>query len=387
MKLLFVHDHPFVREENIVYTGGSFPKNIWSNYLLKFNSVVVYARAANSIKYKNGISSTDNVSFYLTNNYSSAISLLTKIFLIKKELRHLIEKSDIILVRLPSVLGFLAGEQALRMNKKIWVEQVGNAKEALKSHGSVLGKIAAPLFHYENKRLSKKTNFISYVTENKLQIDYPANKNAVTTSLSDVLIYSILHESEINKNRYFDVEIKIGLIGGFETRYKGQTILLKAISLLDKNIKKNIKLNFVGTGNYEWLLELAEKLQLKECIEFIGPLESGTQINEFLKSISLYIQPSLTEGMPRATIEAMAMGCPVIGSRVGGIPDIVSNKFIHKKGDYRSLSDHIAYLYRNRKELHKEALLSLEKVYPYLKSNLDKKRKDFYSKIVFNETI
>lgn len=381
MKLLFVHDHPFYKENDKVYSGGGLPSSIWKNYLSNFAEIYVYGRNSIQEKDKKIISSTDNVSFYLTNHYSSVKRLFFKSASIKKELQELIEKTDIVLIRLPSVLGLLAGAQALKMNKKLWIEQVGNAREALDSQGSVLGKIVAPFFEYENKRIVSKANFVSYVTENKLQLDYPANKNAVTVSLSDVIINSIEEKSELNQERYFGPDLRIGLIGGFDAKYKGQDVLLKAVDFLDENIKKNIKLNFVGKGNYDWILELAEKLNLSQNIEFIGALESGEEINEFLKKMSLYVQPSLTEGMPRASIEAMSMGCAIIGSNVGGIPDIVSAKFIHEKGNYQLLSNHINYFFKERKELQKEAFLSLEKVFPYLKSNLDKKRLDFYIKM------
>lgn len=386
MKLLFVHDHPFYKDvDNNIYTGGSFPKELWNNYLINFKIIDVFARNSKSLNSKNSLSSLNNVYFHLTENYTSVIDIIKKKKHIQQELDTLIDKADVVLVRLPSVLGFMAGEQALKMNKKVWVEQVGNAKEALGSHGSLLGKIAAPFFEYENKKLVSKADFVSYVTENKLQLDYPAKKKAVAVSLSNVLINSILQESELNKDRYFGADFKIGLIGGFDAKYKGQDILLKAIALLGVEKKKNIKLHFVGKGNYGWLLELAEQLQLKDNIEFIGPLESGTQINEFLKTMSLYVQPSLTEGMPRATIEAMAMGCPVIGSNVGGIPDVVSERFVHKRGNAQELSNHIKQLYLNREILVQESVSSLKKAIPYLKENLDKKRRDFY--LLMNERL
>lgn len=386
MKLLFVHDHPFYREaDTSVYTGGSFPKELWNNYLINFKIIDVFARNSKSLNSKNSLSSLNNVYFHLTENYTSVINIIKKKKHIQQELDTLIDKADVVLVRLPSVLGFMAGEQALKMNKKVWVEQVGNAKEALGSHGSLLGKIAAPFFEYENKKLVSKADFVSYVTENKLQADYPAHKHAITVSLSDVIINNVLEKKAIDENRFFGDVFRIGLIGGFDARYKGQDILLNAISLLEEDIRKNIKICLIGKGDYAWVLNFAENLNLKDNIEYIGPLEAGSQVNEFLKTLSLYVQPSLTEGMPRATIEAMAMGCPVIGSNVGGLPDIISDELIHKKGRFKELSNHILFLFNNRNILYEESVLSLEKALPYLKTQLDKKRVDFYANM--NRTI
>lgn len=380
MKLLFVHDHPFYREaDTSVYTGGSFPKELWQNYLINFKTVQVFARNSKSIKSKNGLSSANNVSFYLTENYSSVLNLIKNSRNLKNELKALIIGADVVLVRLPSVLGFIAAEQAFRMNKKVWVEQVGNAKEALGSHGSLLGKVAAPFFEYQNKNIVKRADFVSYVTENKLQKDYPTRPQAITVSLSDVIINSILEKQGLKQERFSGNIFRIGLIGGFDAKYKGQDVLLTAISLLEENIKENIKISLVGKGDFSWVLDLSKSLNLIENIEYIGGLEAGNQINDFLSTLSLYVQPSFTEGMPRATIEAMAMGCPVIGSNVGGIPDIVSKKFVHQRGNAQELSNHIKQLYLDREILIQESTSSLKKAVPYLKENLDKKRKEFYS--------
>lgn len=381
MKLLFVHDHPFFKESLKVFSGGGLPQSIWENYFINFKNIDVYGRRSKSLKDKKVISSIENVSFYLTDNYSSALDFIKKKKKIENELISLVEQSDVILARLPSVLGFIAASLAVKQNKPLWVEQVGNAKEALSNHGSVLGKIAAPFFNYHNKNIIRNAHFVSYVTENKLQKDYPANNNAITVSISNVIINEIIKEENLEKNRFFGEVLYIGLIGGFDAKYKGQDILLKAISLLEEDIRKNIKISFVGKGDYSWVISQAEKLKLKDNINYIGALEAGAQVNGFLKNLSLYIQPSLTEGMPRATIEAMAMGCPVIGSNVGGIPDIVSDRFVHRRGNIKELSNHIKQLYMDRELLNKESLLSLKKAIPYLKINLDHKRLEFYNKM------
>ena len=73
--------------------------------------------------------------------------------------------------------------------------------------------------------------------------------------------------------------------------------------------------------------------------------------------MSLYIQPSFTEGMPRSLLEAMSMGCPVMGSSVGGIPDVVSKDLLHKKGDYKTIAKQIERLCFNREILKKESII------------------------------
>lgn len=381
MRIFFIHDHPFYQENNMVYSGGGLPSSTWNNYLLYFSDITIFGRLSSNLKDKSVLSSgNQKVKFVLTSHYSSFPSIFFNLKKLISQIKLEISKSDVVLVRLPSLLGFIAAFIALRVKKKIIVEQVGNTNEALASHGSLSGKLIGGAFELVNKYIVKKANYVSYVTDNKLQKDYPTK--GISVGLSDVLIEKIIKKEEIDDSRFYEREFKIGLVGGFDAKYKGQNILLQALALFDKKVKENISLSFVGKGNYGWLSDIAKNLCLLENIKFIGPKESGKEIFDFLLDMSLYVQPSYTEGMPRALLEAMSVGCPVLGSKVGGIPDVVSSTFIHNSGDYKTLSDQILKLYNNRELLLKESIRSIEMVQPFLKSNLDKKRDSFYREII-----
>lgn len=382
MKLLFVHDHPFYRsDEDVVYSGGGLPSIIWGNYLMNFEKVMVYGRRSYKDKDRKVRSSFPNVEFYLTENYSSPKSYFLNQNKIIKELEELLLSVDVVLVRLPSFLGFLAAKVARRLDKRVWVEQVGSTKEALASHGSILGLFSSNYFEYVNKKNVKEADFVSYVTKYKLQCDYPKNIKAISCSISNVFIDEILDKHAVNQDRFYNDYLKIGLIGGFDVKYKGQDVLLKAISLLDKSVKEKIRISLIGKGEYQWILDLADQLKVRENIIFVGSLKPGVEIKNELKTLGLYVQASITEGMPRATIEAMAMGCPVIGSNAGGIPDVVSKDYVHKKGDYKKLAEDIKKMFFNRSILSIESNLSIIKADEYSIENIQTKRNNFYEQI------
>lgn len=386
MKLLFVHSHPFYRDDvtGEIYTGGSFPISIWEKYLLNFKEITMFGRLSKSEKSKVSITSGNpNVSFKLTENQLLDPNLYKTVSSITKELKPLVAASDVVLARLPSILGYLAVIEGVRQKKPIWVEQVGNVKESLLNHGSIKGKVASLPLHLLNKQLIKKADFISYVTINKLQQDYPASTKALTVSLSDVVIKEIISTENIDMDRFYNRKFKIGIIGGFNARYKGQDILLRAISTLPKDVVSNIEIYFAGQGTFEWVISHAMQLNLDKNIKFIGSLQPGSEINNFLSSLSLYAQPSLTEGMPRATLEAMAMGCPVISSNAGGLPDIVNKDFMHSKGDVEKLSSDIFKLYQNRDLLFHESIRSLKVSEDFHISKLTNKRLEFYNNMNF----
>jgi glycosyltransferase involved in cell wall biosynthesis len=213
----------------------------------------------------------------------------------------------------------------------------------------------------------------------KLQRDYPTQGD--TTVISDVIIPQILPAEAIRLTRFHNEIMRIGLIGGFSVRFKGQDVLLKAISQLDERIKKNIELYFVGVGDYGWLSKLAQRLGMSNNIKFMGALSHDSIFN-FLEDLSLYVQPSSQEGMPRAMLEAMSVGCPVLGSTIGGIPDVLEPEFLHEPGDYNRLAGQIEAFYNDRDYLSKQACLSLERALPFIERTLTERRSKFFKKII-----
>jgi len=106
---------------------------------------------------------------------------------------------------------------------------------------------------------------------------------------------------------------------------KNIAALIEAIARLDLE-GLPVRLEICGDGPERDSLEtLVRKHHLTEQVRFSGRIKWGPELFARYRSAHLLILPSLSEGLPHVLLEAMACGCPVIATRVGGIPDIVTH--------------------------------------------------------------
>lgn len=98
------------------------------------------------------------------------------------------------------------------------------------------------------------------------------------------------------------------------SRVKGLEYLLRAIrTLLEKTL---VRVVLVGDGPQRGYLEaLSKHLGLGDALHFAG---AQTNPFRFLSRATVFVLPSLSEGMPNVLLEAMACGCPVIATDIGG---------------------------------------------------------------------
>jgi glycosyltransferase involved in cell wall biosynthesis len=110
------------------------------------------------------------------------------------------------------------------------------------------------------------------------------------------------------------------------------------------------------------------QLGLEERVQFLPPMSQG-ELATWMHRARAFVLPSLSEGLGRVVFEAMASGTPVIGSRVGGIPDMIEDGvtgFLVPPGDELSLADKICWLLAHPSEAHamgKRARLAAEQLF------------------------
>lgn len=106
---------------------------------------------------------------------------------------------------------------------------------------------------------------------------------------------------------------------------KGLATLLRAVTLLVAT-GRDVRLSLIGDGPERPRLEAqARTLGITDSISWEGYVGERERFLALLRESDLFVLPSLTEGVPKVLLEAMACGLPVVASAVGGIPALLDD--------------------------------------------------------------
>ncbi|HZV74517.1 MAG TPA: glycosyltransferase family 4 protein [Conexibacter sp.] len=105
---------------------------------------------------------------------------------------------------------------------------------------------------------------------------------------------------------------------------KGHAVLLNALAMLHA-AGVPVHATLLGDGPSRRALErLAEQLELGELVTFAGAVGQD-EIASWYAAADVFCLPSFAEGLPVVLMEAMAMGLPVVASRITGVPELVEH--------------------------------------------------------------
>jgi len=110
--------------------------------------------------------------------------------------------------------------------------------------------------------------------------------------------------------------------GGRLVANKGVADVIRAVSLTP-----GVSLVIFGEGPLRSSLErLSQSLNITNRVHFAGWAEEGVDVYRTLQSAKIFVMNSKSEGGPRIALEAMALGLPVISTRVGVMPDVIEDQ-------------------------------------------------------------
>jgi len=129
-------------------------------------------------------------------------------------------------------------------------------------------------------------------------------------------------EARITRRRDWGVPAAAFVIGTVArlAPVKNHEMLIRALPRL----AADVHLVLIGDGpSRTGLADLARMLSVAERVHFVGQLVETTNLHQFFDASVLC---SRSEGFPNSIIEALAVGCPVIATPVGGIPEVIVDR-------------------------------------------------------------
>ncbi len=127
----------------------------------------------------------------------------------------------------------------------------------------------------------------------------------------------------------------IGSVGN-NMPVKGMDVLIRAFAALRR---PDLTLCLVGLRSEAWE-NLCSKTGVTDRVRIVPRTE---QVADYLQLFDLFVLPSLSESSPNTLLEAMCMGLPALGSKVGGVPECLSDpRFLVPAGDAQALAAGIA---------------------------------------------
>lgn len=376
MNILFCHDGPVCCDKDNRYYSVGFHDKLFDRYAAIFGGVSVVMRVEqvgeNSHYTESTKLSTDKYDLTEYPNYLSLKGIFSSKKESKKTLERIVSECDAMIIRLPSFLGSKCVKIARKYKKPYLIEVVGCPLDSLKNHG-LSGKLLAPYLYSVTKRQVKEATDVLYVTDVFLQSRYPTRGRQI--GCSDVLLDRVDLSLEKKGIKTREETLILGTAGVLDVRYKGQEFVIEALAELKKlGIRAEYRLAGSGTGNF--LRERARALGVEDQVRFCGLLDRAS-LDLFYKELDIYVQPSLTEGMPRAVIEAMSQGCYCIGTNTGGIPELVGKEYCFAKGNTSDIVRRILAYYEDAENKNRTHCINRSK--DFEAASLEIKRNKFYN--------
>ncbi len=219
--------------------------------------------------------------------------------------------------------------------------------------------------------LSDKIFCIAQSVENELTSLSPSieKKTVIGGAGIDLELYSsgspanIRNEFSLSKNNLIIASV------GHAVPVKGWDILLQAYSKFQKIVPQS-KLLLIGSTETDQenetlklIMQLIKALSLEKNVVLTGKRHD---IPNILAASDIYVQPSRSEGLGLALIEALAAGLPCVASNVGGIKDIIrngKNGLLFEREDVNELAESMLRLANDsvlQEKLSKNTLQSVQ---------------------------
>ena len=359
----------------------------WKRYLDVFDRVVVAARTGEVSDVPAGqVVEGAGVEVAALPDYRGPLGYLRARRPLGAALADAITSADVLCLRAPGPIAAAAWHR--RGARPTGVEVVGDPNDSLGRGAaeSPLRPVARVLLVRQLGAMTRRATAVSYVTSGALQRRYPAGGWSTSYSSIDLGDEAFVRPDVVGMRSYARCGTparpwRLVSVGTLAQPYKGHDVLVAALARCRaRGIA--LTLTIVGDGQHRAALEAqAQALGMTAHVRFAGQVTAGPEVRRELDTADLFVLASRQEGLPRAMIEAMARGIPCVGTRVGGIPELLPAERIVPAGDVDALATVLKRLCAEREALPSLATRDLAVARRYHRDILRLRRVEFYERL------
>jgi glycosyltransferase involved in cell wall biosynthesis len=172
-------------------------------------------------------------------------------------------------------------------------------------------------------------------------------ENTKVVIISNAVSQECFDAGDASRKRPAGTIPTIGLVARMNTRAKNHELFLFAAArLVGRQLPVRALLIGDGPRRVE-LEELAHRLDLADCVTFLG---ERRDVPHLLANLDILVLTSSSESSPNVIAEAMAAGVPVVATRVGGVPELLTHGvtgMLVSSADEVELADSLEYCLRH----------------------------------------
>lgn len=394
MNVLVVADgHYYITPSGDVYADSVYDYNFYKRYLMSFDHVFAVIRAVkvDEVPKNKKKSSGEGITFLLLPQYQGPYQYALKYFSIVRSVKKICARKDIdrAIFRIPAATSNIVAKAFSKTKKPFAVEVVGDPWENFSPRATgnkVMLWVVRRLWSKAVKKLCEKAEGASYVTESHLQAKYPPRAYTEKNSGYFTNHYSSVELADdsfaeprtwIKKEEYL-----ISHAANYFSDYgKGHKTLIEAVKTVNESGFR-VKLLFVGDGPLRKEFEQYANTQgISEKVKFLGRLANGDEVRKAIHNSDIFALPTISEGLPRVVLEAMAEGIPCLSSPTCGVPEILDAEYLYDFMDADGFAQGIISLITNPKKMTQLSKKNIETSKQFSASTLNSRRKEFYDQL------
>lgn len=215
--------------------------------------------------------------------------------------------------------GFAATMLGARFNKPVVISARGSDINLFSRFRTI-----RPMLRHALNRATKVIAVTQSLKDVMIDLGCEAEKIAVIGNGIDTVKFNRQPRSVARRKLGLPADRAILLAVGNLTENKGVRILIDAILRLRVR-RPDVLLVIAGAGPHRARLQRQiQDHKLEDNVRLAGSIPHA-ELAAWYSAADVFCLASLREGCPNVVMEAMACGCPVVATRAGGIPDMVSS--------------------------------------------------------------